>query len=134
MIFSSLSKYKNAGLLIMRIGIGLAMTLHGYPKLSGGSHKWAELGMALGPLGIHFLPVFWGFMAAVSEFFGGILVILGLGFRWACIFIGIVLAVALTGEIKAGGGFSDFSHAYELLVVFLSLFIIGPGRYSVDKI
>lgn len=134
MIFSSLSKYKNAGLLLMRIGIGLAMTLHGYPKLSGGSHKWGELGMALGPLGIHFLPVFWGFMASISEFFGGILIILGLGFRWACIFIGIVLAVALTGEVRGGGGFSDFSHAYELLVVFLSLFIIGPGRYSVDKI
>lgn len=133
MLLSGLSKYKNAGLVIMRVGLGLAMTLHGYPKLIGGPHKWAGIGMAAGTMGIHFLPVFWGFMAAISEFFGGIMIILGLAFRWACIFIGMVLAVALAGHIKGGDGFSEYSHAAELLVVFAGLLIIGPGRYSVDK-
>ncbi len=133
MLFSGLSKYKNAGLLIMRTGLGLAMTLHGYPKIMGGQHKWALLGAATATIGIHFLPVVFGFLAAVSEFIGGILIILGLAFREACIFIGIVMLVAVIGEVKAGGSFNDYSHALELLIVFASLFIIGPGRYSVDK-
>ena len=117
----------------MRVGLGIAMTLHGYPKIIGGPHKWAELGAAAGAMGIHFLPVFFGFMASVSEFIGGILIILGLSFRFACLFICAVMAVAMTGEIKGGGSFNDYSHALELLIVFASLFIIGPGRYSVDK-
>ena len=133
MLFSGLSKYKNAGLLIMRTGLGLEMTLHGYPKIMGGQHKWALVGAATATIGIHFLPVVFGFLAAVSEFIGGILIILGLAFREACIFIGIVMLVAVIGEVKAGGSFNDYSHALELLIVFGSLFIIGPGRYSVDK-
>ena len=34
MVFSFLDKYRDAGLLILRVGIGVMFVLHGYPKLS----------------------------------------------------------------------------------------------------
>lgn len=35
-LLASLGKYRNTGLLIIRIGLGVMMMLHGYPKLLGG--------------------------------------------------------------------------------------------------
>lgn len=131
MVFSSLSKYKNAGLLVMRVGLGIAMSLHGYPKIMGGVARWRQLGEAMHIVHIHFFPVFWGFMAAATEFIGGILLILGLAFRITCLLLCFEMAIALLGHLS--GGFSEYSHALELLIVFAGLFIIGAGRYSVDK-
>ena len=73
MIFSLNDRYTNIGILFIRIGIGLMFILHGWPKFTGGPEKWAGLGAyGMGTLGINFLPVFWGFMAAAAEFLGGI--------------------------------------------------------------
>ena len=58
-----LAKYRNTGLLLMRVGLGVMFVFHGYPKLLGGPDKWVEIGSATKYAGIHFLPKFWGFMA-----------------------------------------------------------------------
>jgi len=132
MVFSGLSKYKNAALLVMRTGIGIAMTLHGYPKISGGEHVWHEVGKAMGVFGITFLPTFWGFMAAITEFLGGILFIIGLAFRPACILLAFVMLVVILGGWKNHSHYDNFLHPLELFVVFISLLFLGPGRYSAD--
>jgi len=72
------------GLMIIRLGLGIAFMIHGAPILMGGPEKWQVLGGAMGYLGINFLPTFWGFMAAFSEFFGALFLILGLFFKPAC--------------------------------------------------
>ena len=70
-------------LLILRIGMGLMFFLHGYPKMMGGMEKWHGLGAyGMGSIGIHFLPTFWGFMAAFSECIGGLMIILGFQIRY----------------------------------------------------
>jgi len=120
------------GLLLLRLGLGIMFVLHGWPKLAGGPEKWAGLGVAMANWGINFAPTFWGFMGGFSEFAGGILLILGLFFRPACVLLFITMLVAATMHLQNGDSFSDYSHAIELAIVFLSLYFIGPERYSLD--
>jgi len=71
--FGSLDRHRDLGLLILRVGLGVMMMTHGIPKLAGGPAEWARVGGAMGRLGVHFAPTFWGLMAASSETFGGFL-------------------------------------------------------------
>ena len=133
MILTFLNKYRDIGLLILRIGIGCMFLFHGAPKMFGGPERWEKLGLAMATFGIQFVPVFWGFMSASAEFFGGILIILGLFFRPACMLLTINMTVAASMHLNRGDGLGGASHAIEDGIVFLSLILIGPGKYSVDE-
>ncbi|HTN45072.1 MAG TPA: DoxX family protein [Flavipsychrobacter sp.] len=132
-IFSALNKYSNFGLLIMRAGLGTMMIIHGLPKITGGPEKWAKLGTAMANMGIHFFPTGWGLAAAIAEAIGGVLVVLGLAFRPACLFIVMTMIVAATMHLSKGESLLDSSHAIELAFAFFGLMFMGPGKYSVDK-
>lgn len=132
-ILSNLGSYRNTGLFIIRVGLGVMFVLHGYPKLLGGPDKWVQLGSATKYIGIHFAPAFWGFMAACTETFGGFLLVLGLAFRPVCILLVINLVVAALMHLGTGGGLEQAAHAIEDAIVFAGLLFVGPGRYSVDK-
>lgn len=123
---------RNIGLLILRIGLGFMFILHGYPKLMGGPETWEEYGTAMQYVGIDVAPIFFGFLAGITEFFGGIFLIMGLFFTPTLIFLILTMLVATAQHIGTGDGFSDYSHSIELGVVFLSLLFIGAGRYSID--
>ena len=119
-------------LLILRVGIGLMFILHGYPKIIGGMEKWTGLGSyGMGSLGIHIFPAFWGFMAAFSEFAGGIMIMLGLYIRYFSILLFITMLVAISSHLAGGDGIMGASHAIESAVVFVCLFFSGPGNYSI---
>lgn len=133
MILTFLDKYRDYGLLALRIGYGIMYMLHGFPKISGGPERWTGVGGAIGNFGIEFLPVFWGFMAAISEFFGGFLLILGLYFRPACTLMAITMIVATGHHLGRGDGLMGASHAIENGIVLLSLILIGPGKFSLDS-
>ena len=133
MCLQFLDKYKDFGLLILRIGIGIMFVLHGWPKITAGPQMWEKLGMATGSLGIHFAPTFFGFMAALAEFGGGICLILGFLTRLACLFLLIDMFVASTMHLNHGDGLKGASHAIEAAILFLSLVFIGPGKYSFDE-
>lgn len=124
---------RNIGLLILRLGLGLMFILHGYPKIFGGPEMWTEVGTSMQYVGINFAPMFFGFMAGIAEFFGGIFLLLGLFFRPSTILLIIVMAVATATHIGSGDPFSDYSHSIELGIVFISLLFIGPGKYNLDK-
>lgn len=128
-----MGRYKDFGLLILRTGLGVMFLWHGAPKLIGGPEKWGKIGMAMTNTGIHAIPVFWGFMASFSEFFGGICLILGVAFRPACALLTITMAVAASMHFGKGDGLNGASHAIEDGIVFLSLLFVGPGKYSIDK-
>ena len=132
-LLSGLSKYSNVGLLIIRVGLGIMFIMHGYPKLIGGPEMWEKLGGAMGNVGINFAPVFWGFLAAVAEAGGGLLLALGLFFRPACIALAFTMLIAALVHLTGGEGIMGSSHAIELGIVFLGLILVGPGKYSIDK-
>ncbi|MDX1763979.1 MAG: DoxX family protein [bacterium] len=127
-------RYRDWGILFLRIGLGIAFLFHGVPKLLGGPGAWAGLGSAaMAPLGISFAPAAWGLMAALSETVGGLLLILGLLFRPACLLLAITMMVALNMHVSKGDPFKVYSHAMEAGIVFLALTLIGPGRFVVKR-
>lgn len=132
-IFDTLGKYRNTGLLILRVGLGAMMMVHGLPKIMGGPDKWAALGGSMKVIGIDFLPTFWGLMAALSEGMGGFLLVLGLFFRPVNMLLAFTMLIAALVHFGKGEGIMGASHAIEVGIVFFSLIFIGPGKYSVDK-
>ena len=130
----SANKFRNHGLLLLRVGIGVMFVMHGYPKITGGPEKWAQIGGAISYLGINFAPAFWGFMAASSEFFGGFFLIFGFLFRPAAAMLLIVMVTAVAMHLGSGDDLMRASHAIESGILFLGLIFIGPGRFSVDEL
>src|SRR5262245_13291062 len=114
---------RDLGLLVLRVGIGAMFMAHGWPKLIGGPAKWETLGTATQVVGIAFAPVFWGFMAAIAELGGGLLLALGVAFRPACTLLLCTMIVASTKHLAQGDGFGKASHAIEAAILFLSLWL-----------
>jgi len=133
MILSSLSKFRDAGLLFLRVGIGLMMVLHGFPKLAGGTAAWQKLGQAMTHLGIDFFPVFWGLSCAMVETLGGVFLILGFCFRPVSVLLALNFVVATVLLYKTSGEFLQWSRPLEMLILFIGLTVIGPGKYSIDR-
>ncbi len=129
-----LGRYTDTGLLILRIGLGIMFLYHGAPKLFGGPEMWAKIGTAAGNFGLSFAPAFWGFMAGIAEFGGGLFLLLGLFFTPACVLLVIDLVVASSTHFHAGQGLAGASHAIEDAIVFLSLVFIGPGKFSLGAL
>ena len=133
MILTWLSNYRDLGLLVLRAGIGIMMTLHGWPKLAGGLPAWEKLGQAMSHVGINFFPGFWGFSCAMVETIGGVLLIIGFCFRPVTILLTLNFIVATVLLYKTSGVFLDWSRPAEMLILFFSLIFIGAGKYSGDR-
>lgn len=136
-IFSKLGRYQGTGLLLLRIGVGIMMILHGLPKLMDGKEKWVKLGGNMKHFGLNAYPEIWGFMASVTETVGGLFFLIGFFFRPSSFLLMFTMLVAASSHLYKANttleGVMDASEAIELGFVFLAMFIIGPGRYSIDK-
>ncbi len=129
----SLSRHHHIGLLILRLGIGTMFMYHGYGKLFSGPEQWEKIGSAMNYLGVHSIPQVFGLLAALSEFVGGLCIILGLFFRPACLFLLFTMMIAAVMHLNRGDGLKVASHAIEAGILFFSLIFIGPGNFSLDK-
>lgn len=134
MMLTWLSQYRDIGLLFLRVGIGAMMMRHGWPKLSGGLPEWTSLGGHMEHLHISFLPWFWGFMCAMTETLGGLLIVLGAAFRPVTILMTFNFIVATVWLYSSNrSDFTSWSRPAEMLILFFSLIFIGAGKYSVDR-
>lgn len=140
MVWTGLAKYRDLGLLLLRVGLGLSMIAHGYPKLFGGPTMWTQVGSAMGTFGIDAGHTAFGLVAGLIEFGGGILLLAGLLFRVACILLVLQMLVAMSQHLynphfpEVLRGFSaGWSHPMEMAIVFFGLIFIGPGRFSMDR-
>ncbi len=120
-------------LLILRLIAGIAFILHGWQKIQHPT-AWVPPG---GPISI---SAFFQFLAAVSEFCGGIAWMLGFLTPLASFGIACTMAVAVYLNIelfKAPFVNQTGGPAYELPLVYLGiallLFILGPGKFSLDS-
>jgi putative oxidoreductase len=135
MTVNTLNKFRDLGLLLLRIGVGLSFILiHGWPKITGGTAMWTKLGGAMGNLGITFAPEFWGFMSAFAEFGGGVLILLGLFTRPAAFLMAFNMFVALMMHFSKLDQWGTISHPLELLAVFIGLIFLGAGQFSLDHV
>jgi putative oxidoreductase len=115
------------GLLLLRAGAGLFMAFgHGWGKLMNFAEKSSGFP---DPLGIgNELS-----MAATisTEVFAALLVVIGLGTRYAS--VALVFTMAVAGFIVHGGDpFGDKEMALLYAIVFLVLAITGAGKFSAD--
>jgi len=132
--FNRLMKsYQDAGLLLFRLGIGGMFMWHGFPKILGGVEKWAALGKTMATFGITFAPAFWGFMSGFAEFVGGLLIVLGLFYRFASLLLVFNLGVAFVSQMIDGKGLMKASQSLEDGFSFLAAAFVGPGKYSLDE-
>lgn len=124
------------GLLAIRAMLATVFVYHGGQKLFGlfGGHGLDGFAGYLASLGVP-LPALSALLAGSAEFFGGLILLAGVAFRWALIPLVITMLVAAltahTGfNIAAGGN----EYALTLAVVVAALALIGPGRYSLPHL
>jgi putative oxidoreductase len=115
-------------LSILRIIVGFLFLWHGSQKLFGFPPS-----QQAGPL--QPLMVFGG----ILEFFGGLLILIGLFTRWTAFILCGMMAVAYwMVHGTSGKGFLPLMNGGELAVVycfvFLYLFFAGGGEWSVDNL
>ena len=134
---SDLFNSTDLALLILRVGTGVIFIPHGYPKMTGGGGEekggQAHLTQSLAQMGLPFPYAFAALVGAI-EFFGGLLLILGLQTQWAALALAFVMLVA-AGRVLVQRGFvggADFP--FSLLVATLALALLGGGTVSLDQI
>ena len=123
------SKLADVGLAVLRVVAGVAMAVnHGASKIRdpgqiiGGAEK---LGFPA--------PTFFGWMAAISEFFGGILLALGLATRPAALLLGCTMFTAAF-VAHARDPFPRREPALLFLSIAVLFLLAGAGRYGVDAL
>ncbi len=117
-----------AALLLVRIAVGVAFVLHGYPKFQA-PFSWMGEGSGI--------PGLLQFIAAATEVGGGILLALGALTPLVVLLLGVVMLVALMYHLGNGDPFvAPSGPSYELALVYLTICLqflfIGPGKLSVD--
>lgn len=127
------TKNIHLGLLIIRIGLGASFIAHGLPKLMGGPERWEKLGGTMENLGITFLPAFWGFMGGFAECVGGLCLMLGIFWIPILLLLIFTMIVATIQHISNGDSYGRISHPLEVGIVFIALFITGPGKHRISK-
>lgn len=128
----------DVGLLILRVVLGLIFIGHGSQKLFGlfggaglnGTIKW------IGSMGLR--PAwFWGLVASLSEFGGGVLVLFGLLNPLGSLGIIAAMLVAIV-QVHWPNGFWNTKGGIEFpltnIAGALTLAFTGPGKYSLDSV
>jgi putative oxidoreductase len=127
-----LAKYRETGLLLLRVSLGLLFILYAAPPLMGGPKAWAQFGAGAGHFGLHSHLQIWGFLGSLLGCLGGVLMIFGLFFRIGVLLV-LVLAIAHALTVSKGSGFRVALPSIEMCFVLAGVLFIGPGKYSVDK-
>jgi len=128
------AKTKNLGLFILRAGVGILFFVFGWQKIAGGEQVWNGVGGAMQFVGISAWPVFWGLMATLAEFTGGLLLVLGLFTRPAAAFLAFTMIMATILKGATGTGIIDWYAPFTMLLIMIFFILNGGGVYSIDSI
>jgi len=115
------------GLAFLRIASSAMLLTHGIPKFQkmlSGNFEFAD------PIGIGASPSL--FLTVIGEFICPILIIIGFKTRWAAVPAALVMLVAGLVHHSADP-FGTKEKALLFFVVFVSIMLLGPGKYSIDK-
>lgn len=119
--------FKDIGLAFFRIAVSTMMLTHGlskFQKLISGNFEFGD------PIGIGATPSL--FLAVIGEFICPILIIIGLKTRLSAIPVAVTMAVA----VFIAHGADDFGTKEKpllYLVAFITIILVGPGKFSIDR-
>jgi putative oxidoreductase len=125
-----LDRLQPLALFVMRLALGAVIVGHGYHKVFGGLHHHVQFVASLG------LPGWTAYLSAFAEFFGGVLVLIGLFTRAAAFAICIDLSVAIAkvhihnGMIGPGG----YEFPLALATLAFALIFFGAGPIALDHV
>ena len=123
------SKLADLGLALLRVLAGVALAVnHGAAKVRDPS----QIISGADRLGFP-APTFFGWMAAISEFFGGILLALGLATRPAALLVACTMFTAAF-MAHANDNFARREPALLFLFIAVLYLLAGSGRYGVDEL
>jgi len=124
--------------LSLRVGAGVIFTAHGAQKLFGwfGGYGLEGTGAWMASIGIE-PGVLMAAIAGSAEFFGGLLLIVGLLVRPIAAVLAITMIVAIT-KVHLQNGLFMSNNGYEfglaLLVISVGLAFRGAGSISADRL
>ena len=142
MLENIFSQYSDWGLLILRLATGIIFLVHGWPKLNPNSPMKGPAGFGgfLKQMGVP-LPNLFGWLVALLETVGAVMLILGLGTRILAVLFTINMLVAIfvakKGAMKVGftapqGPGWEFD--FILGAVALALLFTGAGMIALDPL
>ena len=124
----------DAGLLVLRLGLGALMLFHGIYKLTHG------IAWIAGPLGRVGLPAWLAYGVYVAEVVAPVLVIVGLWARPAAFVIAFDMFMAIflarradVAKINPMGGGWAIELELMFLVAALAIALMGSGRYGIGR-
>ncbi|MEO8347486.1 MAG: DoxX family protein [Acidobacteriota bacterium] len=127
---NSLTAGQSFALLLLRLVVGTAFILHGWPKIQKPT-TWMGDGA----------PAILQLASALAEFGGGIALIVGFLTPVVTLALAVNMAAALMiahfpkGQPFVGGGEGgNFELPLVYLALMTALFAVGPGRYSLDAL
>jgi putative oxidoreductase len=136
-----MSKWLNSlqpwGAFLLRLALGIAMVYHGYAKVipPGGFHG----GNTFSALNHHAhfvaslgLPYWLGYVSALTEFVGGILLIFGLLTRFAAFLVAVNMLVALL-LVNRHHGYAGSEYPLALFAIAIMLVVYGAGAVALDR-
>lgn len=125
-----LKKWEPVTVLLLRLGLAVVFTYHGYPKLFGETARFVESFQAIG------LPASFVYIAGIIEFFGG----MALGFGLLTPVAGVLLLLDMCAAMWKYN-FNEGIYAvreYELpLILGLASLVVaaaGGGPWSLDRV
>ena len=132
-IFASLPRYRDIGVLVLRLAFGFQLIKVSYLNALFPAQYLPEFIAYQTKLGIPF-PIAGSYLAAYTEFLGGILLLLGLWTRWAVLLLIINFGVAISmAHLAIQDSYEHTFASVNLLAVSIFLFLNGAGSYSLDK-
>ncbi len=120
------TNFNDLALLVLRLGFGGLMLTHGIPKinmLSASPIKFAN------PIGIGDTATL--ILTLIGEVLAPILIIIGFKTKWAAIPAVITMFVAAF-VVHASDPLSGKEMALLYFIAFVTIFLAGAGKYSVD--
>lgn len=125
-----LDRLQPLALLVMRLVLGVIFVVHGYHNVFGGLHHHVQFVTSLG------LPAWSAYLSAFAEFFGGLLVLIGLFTRAAAFAICIDMCVAIAKVHFHNGltGNGGYEFPLSLAALAFALMFLGGGSIALDHV
>jgi len=126
----SLEKFRPLALLLLRLALGIIFIFHGYPKLFTHTRETTQMFEHMG------FPGYFVYIAGAVEFFGGIVMILGLFTRVAGLLLAGEMAIAIWRVHLPQGPITmvkNYEFPLVLAMAAFTLATVGAGLISLDQ-
>ncbi len=131
-------KSRDLGLLVLRVSLGIVFLAHGYLKVfKFGLTRAMEVFEAHTVMHVNLVPGWTAPPAAVIEWVGGILLILGIKMRLVTPFLAAVAFGAGAVHFENGWNYTskpDGGWEYGIFLCACSIvcYLVGPGKYTLN--